>query len=303
VSGAAFYCVADERYFIGAVGLVNSLRLLGHEEPILLLDCGLTAAQRDLLEPHVRLLPAPGDTPPWLLKTVAPLAEPADVMILLDTDMVATRSLAPLAERAREGGLVAFADPLDRWVPEWGELLGLGEARRGDYVSTGALLAGGARGREILRLLAEHQAIVEFERTYWRENEPGYAFAYADQDVLNAILATRGGDGVVVLEERLAATPPFEGLRIRDERGLACEYEDGAEPYLVHHHVVRPWLEQTEHGVYSRLLRRLLVGGDVAIRVPEADVAPWLRSGPRAWAMRARHDLRERMRRRSAGRA
>ena len=45
---AAFYCVADERYFLGAVGLINSLRLVGHTEPIFLLDCGLTAAQRRL---------------------------------------------------------------------------------------------------------------------------------------------------------------------------------------------------------------------------------------------------------------
>jgi hypothetical protein len=34
---AAFYCVADERFFLGAVGLINSLRLVGHAEPIYLL--------------------------------------------------------------------------------------------------------------------------------------------------------------------------------------------------------------------------------------------------------------------------
>ena len=38
---AAFYCVADERYFLGAVGMLNSLRLLGHAEPIYVLDCGV----------------------------------------------------------------------------------------------------------------------------------------------------------------------------------------------------------------------------------------------------------------------
>ena len=50
---AAFYCVADERYFLGAVGLINSLRLVGHDEPVYLLDCGLTDAQRELLAAHV----------------------------------------------------------------------------------------------------------------------------------------------------------------------------------------------------------------------------------------------------------
>ena len=77
---AAFYCVADERYFLGAVGLINSLRLVGHTEPIFLLDCGLTAAQRELLAAARRAASTrPSDAPPWLLKTVAPLARPADV--------------------------------------------------------------------------------------------------------------------------------------------------------------------------------------------------------------------------------
>jgi hypothetical protein len=298
VERAAFYCVADERYFLGAVGLVNSLRLLGHREPVRLLDCGLTAEQRRLLAAEAEILPAPDDTPPWLLKTVAPLREPAKVMVLLDTDMVATRSLAPLVSMARGGEVVAFADAIDRWVPEWGELLGLGTAHRGPYVSSAALAVGEPLGAELLGLLADHQGVVEFERTYWRANEPDYAFTYADQDVLNAILATREHDGRVhILDARLAATPPFEGLEVRDLTTLRCAFEDGTEPYLVHHHVVRPWLEQTEHGVYSRLLRRLLLGEDVAIRVPEQSLPPWLRSGARAWGMRAAHDARARLRR------
>ena len=45
---AAFYCVSDDRYFLGAVGLINSLRLVGHSEPIHLLDCGLTAGQAEV---------------------------------------------------------------------------------------------------------------------------------------------------------------------------------------------------------------------------------------------------------------
>ena len=45
---ARFYCVADERYFLGAVGMINSLRLQGHAEPIHVLDCGLRPGQREL---------------------------------------------------------------------------------------------------------------------------------------------------------------------------------------------------------------------------------------------------------------
>jgi hypothetical protein len=294
---AAFYCVADDRYFPGAVGLINSLRLVGHTESIHLLDCGLTGSQRELLAGEAELVTAPDARPPWLLKTVAPLARPADVMVLLDTDLVATRSLAPLIERAAEGRIVAFADPADRYDPGWGELLGLGETRRGTYVSSAVVCADRELGAELLGLLSERQSVVDFERTFWRSDEPGYPFRFADQDVLNAILSTRiESDGLEALEARLAPTPPFTGLRLDDERTLRCSYSDGAEPFFVHHHVVRPWLEPTHHGVYSRLLRRLLISDDVAISVPEDAIAPWLRSGPRAWARRISINARERLR-------
>ena len=59
VPPVAFYCVSSRIYFLGAVGLVNSLRLIGHTEPIFLLDCGLTPAQRERIAPHVTLVPAP----------------------------------------------------------------------------------------------------------------------------------------------------------------------------------------------------------------------------------------------------
>ena len=57
-AAAAFYCVADSRYFPGAVGLVNSLRLVGHREPILVLDTGLTDAQRPCSSRRPRSSPA-----------------------------------------------------------------------------------------------------------------------------------------------------------------------------------------------------------------------------------------------------
>ena len=132
---AAFYCVADSRYFLGAVGLVNSLRLVGHREPIYLLDCGLDDEQRRLLEGEVTLVGAPQHAPPTLLKTIAPLAHPADVMVLIDTDLIVTRRLEePIAAAAR-GRVVAFRNDTERHVPEWGELLDLGPVRPQPYVS------------------------------------------------------------------------------------------------------------------------------------------------------------------------
>ena len=296
-AAAAFYCVADDRYFGGAVGLINSLRLLGHQEPIYLLDCGLTQAQRELLASEVTLLAAPGDDPPWLLKVVAPLARPSEVMVLLDADVVVTRPIDPLIEAAAGGGLVAFENPIDRFVPQWGELLGLGPVRRQPYLGSGAIVVGRELGIEVLRLLRDRQGSIDFELTHWRGNVPDYPLLYGDQDVFNAILATRvERERVVALDARLAPTPPFPGLKVLDEAELRCGYGDGVEPYLLHHHTVKPWLEPTHHGAYSRLLRRLLIGPGVAVRAPEAEIPLRMRTGLLAYAERKRVNARERLR-------
>ncbi len=293
-SRAAFYTVADERYFLGAVGLINSLRLLGHAEPIYVLDCGLTRAQRQLIATQADVVANESDAPPWLLKTVAPLAHPSPTMALLDADMIATRSLAPLLESASGGSLVAFRNRDDRFVKGWGASIGAAHpARRGPYLSTAAIVAGDS-ATDVLARLHELRGLVDFELTYWRRDVAGYAFTFADQDLFNAILATEQPPRPVeVLDARLAPTPPFEGLSLIDVNTLRCAYEDGTEPLLVHHHVVKPWLEPTAHGVYSRMLRRLLIGDDVAIRVPRHELPLRFRSGLRSFAARERTNLRE----------
>jgi hypothetical protein len=285
---AAFYCVADDRYFLGAVGMINSLRLQGHAEPIYLLDRGLTAAQRSRLGPHVTLVPAPDDSPPYLLKTVAPLRHPAEVAVLIDADMIVTRPLTALIERASENRVVAFENDRDRFVPAWGELLDLGPIRRRPYVSSGLVFLGGTAGEEVLRLLDDRQRAVDFGRTWYGTGDADYPFTYPEQDVLNAILCTRAdSDRNVALDRRLAATPPFRRLRAVDVDALRCVYRDGVEPYVLHQYVRKPWLEPMYHGVYPRLLARLLLRDDVAIRVPEGEVPRRMRNGLRARVERA----------------
>jgi hypothetical protein len=297
MSDAAFYCVADERYFLGAVGLINSLRLVGHTEPIYLLDCGLSERQRELVEPRVTVVPAPADAPPTMLKTIAPRAHPASTMVLIDTDMIATRSLAPIVDCARAGKVVAFENDTDRFCEEWSRLLELRPLTRHRYVSFGMVALGGRHATAVLGGLERLQDRVDFERTYWRRRElSDYPLLFADQDVLNAILAACVSPAdLLVLDGRLAPLPPFAGVRVRDERTLACE-GDGVEPYLLHHWLVKPWLEETHDGVYSRLLRRLLTGDGLAIEVPSDEVPLRFRSGVRAFAARRRIDARERLR-------
>src|SRR3954451_5060625 len=122
----AIYSICNDRFFLGLVALVNSLRIHGHDESLVVVDCGLTRRQRALLAGHATLIAAPEGIEPHLLKYVGPVQAPADVMLLIDADMIITRSLDPLIDDVREGKVVAFADPLsDRHFESWRELLEL----------------------------------------------------------------------------------------------------------------------------------------------------------------------------------
>ena len=190
---------------------------------------------------------------------------------------------------------MAVENDMDRWVPEWGELLGLGELRRQPYVSSGLVFAGRPLGERVLGLMDELQDKVDFDKTFWRANVADYPFLYGDQDVFNAILASPalGRDELVALPNSLNPNPPFSGLRVADAARLRVVGGDGSEPVAIHHYTVKPWLEPTHHGVYSQLLRRLLIGDDVAVRVDEEMLPRRLRSGLRAWLARKRVDIAE----------
>jgi hypothetical protein len=299
---AAFYCVSSGMYFLGAVALINSLRLLGHAEPVFVLDYGLSPLQRELISREATVVPAPGDSTPFLLKTVAPLGHPAEVMVLLDADIIVTRPLSELIQRASEGRVLAVEHEHDRFFPQWGELLGLGTSKPRRYVSSSMVLVGGGLGKRLLQLIHEAQPRIAIERTPYSVPNPDLAslsgafpespadqpFFFADQDVLNAVLASDvDPERIEVLDRRAEAIIPFTGLRVVDEATLRCAWEDGTEPYAVHHYLpAKPWLQPTIPGVYTRLLMRLLHGPDVAIRVPEGELPHHLRSGIVAAARR-----------------
>jgi hypothetical protein len=302
---AAFYCVSDASYFLGAVAMVNSLRVLGHSEPIYVLDCGLTEAQRDHLSGGATIVPASDDSPPFLHKTAAMRAHPAKVMVLIDADIIVTRPLGGLIERASDDRVVAVADRLDRFVPEWGDLLGLGPAHPRQYISSSLVFLGGEFGWNVVQLMDEAQHRIELEgAAYSRALEPtrsgksairgfnldagtfdasvlDHPWCFADQDVLNAVLSIEATlEQVEALDVRLVATAPFTGVRVVDEETLRCAYDDGTEPYALHHlFPVKPWLEPAIPGVYSQLLMRLVHGRDVAVRVPNRELPPHMRSG------------------------
>jgi lipopolysaccharide biosynthesis glycosyltransferase len=287
---SAIYLVADKRMFLGAVAAINSLRLVGHHERIYLLDCGLSARQRVYLEREATVVAGESGRTPHLSKHALPLARPADVMLLIDADVIVTRPLVQLLDLVAQGHIVAFADPLsDRFDLRWGKLLGLGEPRRQQYVNSGIVGMPRELGTEILELFRAVAPRVDVTRSMAGCGRPEEPFYFLDQDVLNVILATRiAADRLVALEHALAPHPPFRGVHLRDPATLDCVYPDGAQPLALHHIQRKPWLALLPSSVYSRLLPRLLLAPDLPVRVEPLDVPLRLRTGLLASLARCR---------------
>jgi hypothetical protein len=291
----AFYTVSDSRFFLGAVALLNSLRLMGHDEPIFLVDAGLTDDQRRLFSEHVTLIPAPERAPVILLKQLAPSMYPARVSVLLDADIIVTRPLTELVEAAQAGRIVAFVDEeetRDRSFSEWQSLLGLGPLRQQPYVNAGQLFVPLSLARTLLDLWVEGQAKVDAQRTWHGDGRLSEPLYFGDQDVLNALVAAHfAPEEIMIVEHRLAPFPPFPELSLVDEQRLVCLYDDGAQPFLLHHILAKPWLKTTRTTIYSLLLSRLLLAPDVALRLRPEQLPLRLREGRLAAADRRRANL------------
>jgi hypothetical protein len=276
------YSICNDRFFLGLVALINSLRIHGHDDPLVIVDCGLTERQRDLLAPVATVILAPPSVEPHLLKYVGPMQQPADVMLLIDADMIVTRALDPIVEDVRAGKVVAFTDPLaDRFFESWRELLDLPALRRQPYVNAGFVALPRERGLDLLERLQRDQRLIDADDTIWTGGSPDQPTYFADQDLLNALLSSVvPADKVTIHEQELAPHPPFAGVSVTDLHSASCAYDDGHAPYLLHHMLKqKPWLTPRLSTPYSKLLPRLWLGEDVAIRVPPEDVPMRFRTG------------------------
>lgn len=293
--GTAFYTVADRRFFPGLVALLNSLRLTGHDEPLFVVDIGLSPEQRDMLAGHVTLVEPPSpDTPAVFLAPYGPKQHPADVMVVIDADIIVTRPLTEITEAARQGHIVAFVDcPPNsrRFHSEWEITLGLGPLRRQPYLNAGLVVFPRTLTDRLLPPWTEGQLAIGIAHSRYGKATLDDPFYFADQDVLNAVLAARFELGeLVVMDHRLAPHPPFPGLTLADRQRLTCRYEDGIEPFLLHHVLAKPWLRATRDTVYSTLMTRLLLAPDVAVRLAPERLPLRLREGPAAALDRRRAD-------------
>lgn len=289
----AFYSVSDHRHFPGLVALINSIRLLGHEEPIFVVDAGLESEQRELVSQEATVIGAPAGVPLVFLRPVGPLTYPADIAIILDADIIVVATLTELIAAARTGRMIAFVDNEphhDRFFPEWESRLELGRLRRQPYCNAGQTVVPRSLNDKLLRRWNECLAKIDVERTWHKNGKLSDPFYFGDQDVLNALAASvLDDDETIALDHRLAPYPPFTGLKLVDENRLICRYDDGTQPFVLHHILGKPWLQATRRSIYTLLLSRLLLAPDVALRLEPAQVPLRLRNGhlPAADRLRA----------------
>jgi len=272
-SGHAYYTVADASFFPGAVALLNSLRLGGERAPLFVVDCGLTDAQKNTLAKHATVVPKQEGLHPVLQKATGPMAHPAELMILVDADILITSSLAPLLERAADGQVMGFEDSAspDRHFAEWSSL-GLGVPATRPYVNCGMLIFSASTASEFLPLFVELQEQLDPADTHFGGGAISNPFYFADQDILNGMLCTRFEGRVTRLEPRLAPMPPFSGLAVVDGSPLGCAYGDGVVPYALHHILEKPWLSKLRPSLYSELFTTCVTHPEAPIRLGWRDV-------------------------------
>jgi hypothetical protein len=285
---AVLYALADARYFPGLVGLVNSLRLTGHTNELVVGDLGLTPEQRERLRPHCTLfsLPDARATHPFFWQPFAYLMRPKGTVIVIDSDAIITGPLGPIVNLAAAGQVCAYPDPdVDRWFAEWQQIFGLAQPlRQQAYVASHLVAFSVRHWPDLLERWWEacQRIASEWPRVQRGPDDP---IQQADQDALNAVLMSElplEGLALLPARERLT-TPGRRSARVLDAQALKCSYR-GHLTRLVHASHSKPWehasMSHVRRTPYTRLLARLLHGPDVALRLDPGEVPVWLRPGP-----------------------
>jgi hypothetical protein len=293
VADTTFYTLADSRFFVGTVALLNSLRLTGHTGELVVLDCGLDEEGRRALAAHVTLVELPGEL---ARRTV--LAKPyfhtvrrAGPAVWIDSDVIVTGSLAPIVARAEAGKICLY--PVDwqaqrrRRFPEWEELFALpGPPREQTYYSAGVIALVPDRWPDLLERWWEACGKVAPERIFGQHvDDPLWA---GDQDALNALLMSEvPAEAIEELPEKEVVFPAdMNRVRVADAKTLAAEH-DGRPVRLLHYTwVPKPWtshawgrIADMRRDAFVRLLPRVLFADDVPLRLPTTSVPVWLRPG------------------------
>ncbi len=293
------FTVSDAGFFAGTVALLNSLAITGNPLPLTVLDRGLTAEQRRLIELHCEIVPYALERPPWLCKLIAPMASDADVVVVVDSDILVTDVLTDAIDAAARGSVYAFSDEAlaDRSCTEWTDLLGLrAPLRNGTYLNAGFVAVSRSGGSGLCERWAE-----VCDRMAARGSAPAPGATpmgadpvrFVDQDALNALVMSEVPASRVVVGPRTGMVMQPDELRdtqVVDADRLRCVWR--GEPVTMLHAIGRhkPWQRRAAREfratAYTRCLLRALTGPDLVVRIPEAQLVPWLRSHLAASAVR-----------------
>ena len=281
-----FFTISDSLYFIGTVALLNSLRLTLHRGTFVVLDAGLSPAQRARLEAHATVVDLPVELTanPTVLKAYASLFDQHGVSVIIDSDMIVARSLGDVIERARAGKISVVADPLpDRWFEEWSMGFGLRKPlRRQKYVNAGLVALSTEHWPDFLQRWWELCERIPTKAAMMRgsANNPFWA---ADQDALNALLMSEmPRSAVEVLPPEYEVHPgQMMHASVVDASTLRCTYHGNRLSIL--HYSMQPkawqrsgWV-RVRRDAYVRLFPRVVCGDDVLIQLMEDEVPLWLR--------------------------
>jgi len=294
LSGAVFYTVCDEKYFVGLVGLIASLRQLGHDERIVVLDCGLNSGQKALLDGHCELV-APPKSEARNVAVLKPFMVENDsnrpeIAIFIDSDMIVTRRLDAAIAVARAGKICVFTDPdPKRWFSDWSTVFPMqAPLRREPYCTSSFVAASTQIWPQLFARWWAYCTLIVGEASYQEGRAHGSPVAQIDQDALNALLMSEIPAGVVYsppAENMVQAS--FQRARVVDADTLECAYRC-ATPWMLHWSgKSKPWLwretwawTRFETGnAYVLLLRQLLTSDRAPIRVPDHYLPLRLRRG------------------------
>jgi hypothetical protein len=281
-----YYTVSDRRFFLGTVALLNSLRLTGNAGELVVLDAGLTPAQRNALERHVTLFDPPQRAAghPGIMKAYPHLLNARGTVVVIDSDIVVTNSLEPAVDLAHDGKICACPAwttvVRNRWFAEWETALELrAPLRREDWVHNGFVVFSTEHWPRLLERWWEVCELIPVSEM----SESKSLFQAPDADALNALLMSEiPRNALAVLPEGDEA---FGGdITIEDVETLRCGV-DGRQTRMVHYpDYPKPWFSSgwLRVGVpgFARILHRLYFAEDVPLRLDPDDVPRWLRPTP-----------------------
>jgi len=283
-TAVTYYTVSNHSYFLGTVAMLNSLRVTGHDDPLVVLDAGLLPEERAALDTHATVVTMPEDRGnPVLLKPFPFILNAQGVLVFIDSDIIVTSSLSSVTDLARQGKICLCPAWVDaartRWFADWESRLQLrAPLRREDWLHDGFVVFDTTHWPTLLERWWETCNLVPAEEIF----AAGTPFNAGDADAINALLMSE------IPREAVAVLPHGDevyagDVEIKNLETLECS-ADGRQPKFIHvPDRPKPWersgWSRRGSDVYLRLMRRLFFSADVPLRLEPERVPLWLRPG------------------------